>query len=238
MLILALETSGFGGSIALLNGDELLGERILDAQRRHAQTLVPEVLSLLQEHGRQATDCELIAISTGPGSFTGLRVGITFAKTMSYATGAKVAAVPTFPCLAAGCPDDVARVQVIMNAQRQEFFVGRFERTDGLDWVESRPLSIERVADWQQKLEPADVVTGPGVEPIAAEIATHCRVLLPEFWQPQAKWVGRLGYRMSQLEQLTTGWELSPLYVRKSAAEEKWDATHPVPNHSNPVQPT
>ncbi|MDB5335677.1 MAG: gcp 2, partial [Planctomycetaceae bacterium] len=140
MLILALETSGFGGSIALLDDERVLGERILDAQRRHAQTLVPEIQSLLQAYNRKSAECELIAVSTGPGSFTGLRVGITCAKTMAYATGAKVAAVPTFPCLAAGCSDDVDRVQVIMNAQRQELFVGRFQRVNALEWHETQPL--------------------------------------------------------------------------------------------------
>ncbi len=228
MLILALETSGFGGSIALLEGDTVLGERTLDPQRRHAQTLVPEIQALLRDHSRRAADCELIAVSTGPGSFTGLRVGITCAKTMAYATGAKIAAVPTFPCLAAGCPADVFQVQVIMNAQRQELFVGRFHRTGDAAWIESQPLAIERVVDWQAKLQPDDTVTGPGVEPIAADVSQQCRVLPPEFWQPLAKWVGRLGHQMHIARQLTTCWELRPLYIRKSAAEEKWDATHGV----------
>ena len=228
MLILALETSGFGGSIALLDDELVLGERILDAQRRHAQTLVPEIQALLQEHGRQAADCDLIAVSTGPGSFTGLRVGITCAKTMAYATGAKLAAVPTFPSLAAGCPGDVEHVQVIMNAQRQELFVGRFQRATATEWTETQPLGIENAATWQAQLGPTDVVTGPGLEAIADSVAQHCRVLSPASWQPQARWVGRLGLRYLQAGQGVSCWDLQPLYVRKSAAEEKWDATHPT----------
>lgn len=228
MLILALETSGFGGSIALLDDEHVLGERVLDAGRRHAQTLVPEIHSLLQEHHRKAAECELIAVSSGPGSFTGLRVGITCAKTMAYVTGAKLTAVPTFPCLAAGCPDDVNRVQVIMNAQRQELFVGHFERHSARSWCESRPLNIEKVAAWQEQLTADDAVTGPDLEALAETITSRCRVLAPEFWQPQARWVGRLGLQYLQAGQGVTCWDLQPLYVRKSAAEEKWDATHPV----------
>ena len=227
MLTLALETSGFGGSIALLDGDQILGERILDAQRRHAQTLVPEIQALLQTHGRKSADCELIAVSTGPGSFTGLRVGITCAKTMGYATGARIAAVPTFPCLAAGCPDDVTAVQVIMNAQRQELFVGRYHRDNATRWVETQPLRIEKAAIWQAELEPENVVTGPGLEGISETIAPLCRVLSPEFWQPQARWVGRLGMEYFQAGSTVSCWDLQPLYIRKSAAEEKWDANHP-----------
>ncbi len=226
MLILALETSGFGGSLALLDDERVLGERILDAQRRHAQTLVPEIQSLLQENNRKPAECELIAVSTGPGSFTGLRVGITCVKTMAYATGAKVAAVPTFPCLAAGCPDDVDRVQVIMNAQRQELFVGRFQRENALEWRETQSLCIEKATAWQEQLSAMDAVTGPGLEGISDTVSPRCRVLAPEFWQPQARWVGRLGLKQLQAGQGVSCWDLQPLYVRKSAAEEKWDATH------------
>lgn len=228
MLVLALETSGFGGSIALLDDDQLLGECILSAERRHAQTLVPEIQALLRNHGRQSSDCGLIAVSSGPGSFTGLRVGITCAKTMAYVTGAQLAAIPTFSCLAAGCPADVTQVQVIMNAQRQELFVGRFQRGAEPVWSELQPLAIERVAAWMEQLQPDDVITGPGLEAISEEVAQRCRVLPPEFWLPQARWVGRLGLQYLQGSQVTSCWELQPLYVRKSAAEEKWDATHPA----------
>lgn len=225
MLILALETSGFGGTIALLDDEEVLGERTLDAQRRHAQTLVPEIQSLLREQGRRPADCKVIAVSIGPGSFTGLRVGITCAKTMAYATGAQLAGVPTFPCLAAGCPQDVNDVQVIMNAQRQEVFVGRYRRIESGDWAESQALTIQRASKWQASLQADDVVTGPGLENIAQEVSQRCRVLPCEFWQPSARWVGRLGLKDLQCGQLTSCWELRPLYVRKSAAEEKWDAS-------------
>ena len=228
MLILALETSGFGGSIALLDDDQILGERVLDAQRRHAQTLIPEIHALLQNHHHQPADCELIAVSSGPGSFTGLRVGITCAKVMAYATGAQLVAVPTFSCLAVGCPDDIDRVQVIMNAQRQELFVGRFHRENASTWIETQPLRIERAAIWQEQLSLTDAVTGPSLEAIAETVAQRCRVLPAKYWQPRARWVGRLGLQYLQAGLGMSCWQLQPLYVRQSAAEEKWDATHPT----------
>ncbi|MDB5340316.1 MAG: hypothetical protein JWN70_5935, partial [Planctomycetaceae bacterium] len=66
------------------------------------------------------------------------------------------------------------------------------------------------------------------LEGIADTVSPRCRVLAPEFWQPQARWVGRLGLHYLQAGQAITCWDLQPLYVRKSAAEEKWDATHPA----------
>jgi tRNA threonylcarbamoyladenosine biosynthesis protein TsaB len=226
MLTLALETSGFGGSIALLEDGSLLGERILDSQRRHAQTLVPEIQSLLRDHARRAADCEVLAVSCGPGSFTGLRVGITCAKTMAYATGAKVAAVPTFPCIVAAVPESAyqARVQVILNAQREELFIGSFLRASSGSWIETQPLRIERADRWLETLQPEDVVTGPGVEPLRSQLSQKCKVLSQEFSEPRAVWVGRVGLELIAAGQSTTCWDLEPYYVRKSAAEEKWDA--------------
>jgi tRNA threonylcarbamoyladenosine biosynthesis protein TsaB len=224
MLTLALETSGFGGSLALFRDSELLGERILDSQRRHAQTLIPEIQALLRAHGQQAADCQLLAVSCGPGSFTGLRVGITCAKTLAYATGAQVAAVPTFPCIAAACRENISRVQVILNAQREELFIGSYSKSPTGKWVESQPLRIERVSKWLEELQPEDVVTGPGVEPIAVEISAKCHVLDQQYWQPRAEWVGRVGLDQIAAGHSTTCWDLEPYYVRKSAAEEKWDA--------------
>lgn len=224
MLTLALETSGFGGSLALLNGPELLGECKLDSQRRHAQTLVPEIQRLLREHGKRAADCRLLAVSCGPGSFTGLRVGITCAKTLGYATGAEIVAVPTFEAIVAGCPHELSTVQVILNAQREELFIGRYERDANGAWQESPKLRIERADQWLESLRADDHVTGPGIEPIVDQVASRCHALAAEFWQPQASWIGRVGQRMAQAGRTTTCWDLEPYYVRKSAAEEKWDA--------------
>jgi len=224
MLTLALETSGFGGSLALLDGTELLGERILDSTRRHAQTLVPEIQDLLRRCGRRAIDCQVLAVSCGPGSFTGLRVGLTCVKTMAYATGARIAPVPTFLGIVAACPSDVATIQVVLNAQREEFFIGSYSRGLTGKWVESQPLRMERVDKWLNELKLDDVVTGPGVEPIVAEVSRRCRVLSTNFWQPRAAWIGRVGHEFAENGQLISCWELEPYYVRKSAAEEKWDA--------------
>lgn len=226
MLILALETSGFGGSLALLEDGTLLGERILDSQRRHAQTLVPEIQTLLREHAKRPSDCEVLAVSCGPGSFTGLRVGITCAKAMAYATGAKIAAVPTFPCIVAATPESAyeARVQVLLNAQREELFIGSYLRSSSGSWIETQPLRIERADRWLETLTPGDVVTGPGVEPLRQQLSQKCTVLPPEFSEPRAVWVGRVGLELIAAGQVTTCWDLEPYYVRKSAAEEKWDS--------------
>src|SRR5262245_58515613 len=117
ILTLALESSGPAGSIALLEGERVLGEQTLELGCRHGQALLPEIRRLLARCNRTARDCRLVAVSIGPGSFTGLRVGVTCAKTMAFATGCQVAAVDTLLAIAANSPPDTAQVHVVADAQ-------------------------------------------------------------------------------------------------------------------------
>jgi len=85
--ILALETSDTAGSAALLDGERLLAEKLLAQGQRSARALAPAVRELLTDAGWQPKDVELVAVTVGPGSFTGLRVGVTTAKAFAYAAG-------------------------------------------------------------------------------------------------------------------------------------------------------
>ena len=106
-VILAVDTSGMCGTIALRRDGELLAERELEqSRRRHAQTLISEVKELLDAHGLVSADVDIAAVSHGPGSFTGLRVGIVFAKTLAYVTGCRIAAVDTLQAIAEMKPVD------------------------------------------------------------------------------------------------------------------------------------
>ena len=99
--ILAVETSGYQGSVALTGGRDGVDERSLAAEgMRNAQTLVMEVQQLLQDHSVDASDIDGVAVSIGPGSFTGLRVGVVFAKTFCWANGCPLIAVDTFQAVA------------------------------------------------------------------------------------------------------------------------------------------
>ncbi|HUQ68608.1 MAG TPA: tRNA (adenosine(37)-N6)-threonylcarbamoyltransferase complex dimerization subunit type 1 TsaB, partial [Planctomycetaceae bacterium] len=86
MNILSLETSGLTGSIALDRDGVVEQRELATAGRRHAQTLVAEMRDLLHAHGLRPADVNAVAVSIGPGSFTGLRVGVVCAKTFAYAT--------------------------------------------------------------------------------------------------------------------------------------------------------
>ena len=101
MLVLGIDTSGLEGSVALVRDGNCLAETSLNQLgRRHAQSLILEIGTLLEKHECTPRDVDVVAVSRGPGSFTGLRVGMVCAKTFAYATGCKFIAVDTFAAIA------------------------------------------------------------------------------------------------------------------------------------------
>src|SRR5947207_12258266 len=138
--VLILETSGRAGSVAVAAGDTLLHVRQLDEARRHARDLAPRVRELLHAAGWKPRDVQALFVSRGPGSYTGLRVGIASAKVFAYATGCALIAVDTFAVIAAqasgGCQPPVGEkqgadaprspVDVLADAQQDKIYVQRF----------------------------------------------------------------------------------------------------------------
>src|SRR5262245_32191202 len=107
--IVAIETSGQHGSVAVLCGEEkgearLVREIVLSDQQRTAQSLAPALNKLLQTAGWEPSTVSLVAVLTGPGSFTGLRIGVTTAKTLAYAWGADVVGINTLEAIAEQAP--------------------------------------------------------------------------------------------------------------------------------------
>ncbi len=101
--LLVIDTSHRVGVVALAAGDRLLGERRLDEARRHARDLVPAIRDLLAEVHWKARELDAVFVSRGPGSYTGLRVGIMSAKTLAYASGCTLLGLETFAAIARQC---------------------------------------------------------------------------------------------------------------------------------------
>jgi tRNA threonylcarbamoyladenosine biosynthesis protein TsaB len=232
MLILGIETSGTRGSIALFQNGACLAEAELEAApRRHAQSLVTQIRELFGHHGLRIPAIEAVAVSVGPGSFTGLRVGVVCAKTLAYATGARLAAVDTLEAIAANSPPEVETVHVISDAQRGDLFVGTYRRTANGDWLREAPLAIVAGEAWFARLQAGGVVTGPGLatwreardaSPNPPE--TAWRDLPESVWTPSARAVAEIGARQIARGLVADCATLEPFYLRRSAAEERADA--------------
>ncbi|MFO1022075.1 MAG: tRNA (adenosine(37)-N6)-threonylcarbamoyltransferase complex dimerization subunit type 1 TsaB [Planctomycetales bacterium] len=215
-----IETSHEPGVIGLWNNGESLNEVRLSTRNR-AQNLVIAIRDMFREGGFKPRDCTQISVGIGPGSFTGLRVGIVCAKTLAYACECPVAAIPTLRGLAENAPANVSRGTCVVDAQRQEVFAQTFEREAAGTWKETGEIRILPFVTWGSELTPADAVLGPALEEREELLARKCRVLDRTLWQPSGKSLAKLG---ALHEFQRTCWDVLPLYVRKSAAEEKWDA--------------
>lgn len=237
MITLGLETSGRSGSVALVSNCQLVAERQLSATgRRHARTLVPEIGRLLADAGLTANDVGTVAVSIGPGSFTGLRVGCVCAKTFAYAADCRIVAVDTFLAVAAAV-DDVERMWVIDDALRGDVFAGEYvrEREAWSCLHEPQLLSLD---DWQQRVLPQVPVSGPGVDKLQAELESisHLKFADPSRRFPQAAQVALLGARQAESGNTDDPWSLEPRYIRRSAAEEKADSQAEATSDANSGQ--
>lgn len=218
--ILALETSTLDASVAALEGDCLLGQTLLDRQRRTAQIFAPAIEQQLQNVGWRPQDVQLVAVTQGPGSFTGLRVGVTAAKTLAYAVGAEVFAVNTLEVIARQAPDRALRICAVLDAQRQQLFAADFQR-EGDHLVEVSSTRIVDIDQWLAGLAPGMAVSGPGLARLQDRLSGEVAVVDASCWTPQAATVGRIAYLEYQSGKRHDVWTLNPVYYRSSAAEEK-----------------
>lgn len=231
-----IETSHRSGWVAVGSGASVLSVRPLEEARRHARDLAPMLAELLAEQGWRARDLNGVIVSRGPGSYTGLRVGLMSAKTLAYAIGCPLLVVDTFAVIAAQTPGNVASVDVIADAQQDKIYVQRFRSwgrhsclTDAAKADKNvcpagtgEELRIVPFSSWLQTL-PDDVkVSGPGLEIFAPRLPQE-KLIAAEHWLPAPESLLRLGLDRLLRGERDDPFAVEPLYLRPSSAEEKWD---------------
>jgi tRNA threonylcarbamoyladenosine biosynthesis protein TsaB len=221
MRILALETSGQGGEVALLDGETIVATQMLDPAQRTARTLTPGMQAILARAGWQPREVQLVAVTIGPGSFTGLRVGVTAAKTLAYAIGGEALGVDTLEAIAAQAPVAASgKLWAVLDAQRSQLFAAEFVVASEA-WEVSDPARIIDNEQYLAALAPGDIVTGSGLKRLASQLPPQVVVVEESLWTPRAATVGRLAWRDYRLGRRDDYWMLAPRYLRQSAAEEK-----------------
>jgi tRNA threonylcarbamoyladenosine biosynthesis protein TsaB len=226
---LAIETSGRTGSVALLANSNVAGEESFSHGLKHAAGLLPMIDRLIRDLGWKPSDIQQLYVSHGPGSFTGLRIGITLVKTLSMATGAKIVAVPTLKVLAMNAPPGAENVLVVLDAKRDQIFTARYER-EGQNWIEVEPAHLDSLtAVLSRSPRPVHLI-GEGI-PFHEKFLPADRngiVITPESsWVAHAATVAKLGMELADRGEFADIDRLTPLYVRKPEAEEKYDLAHP-----------
>ena len=218
MRILALETSGRQGSAAAFAEGRVLVEHEVPPDERTARALAPTIRRVLAEAGWSPGDVERVAVTNGPGSFTGLRIGVTTAKAFAYGSGAAVQGVGTLECLAAQMPvEDDVRLWTVMDAQRQQLFAAEFAAADG-KWRVREDCSIVEAEPWLAARGSGELLTGPGLARFRDALPASVRIAPESRWRPLAATVGQLAADREPTEDV---WSLVPQYFRPSAAEER-----------------
>ena len=224
MLILAVDTTTPGGSVALCRDETLLGEANVESEATHSARLFRSIDFLLGALGRDIRDVEAFAVAAGPGSFTGIRIGLGAVKALAFASGRPVAAVSTLAALASKlAADGPGLVCPLLDAKKGEIYAGLFETAaDGL--VEVVPQGAYVPDEFFARL--------PAGRPIAfagSGLATYRPGLLARVGS-EARFPGRSAFIAAEVGRIGAGLlragkgvdagSLGPLYFRRSQAEE------------------
>jgi tRNA threonylcarbamoyladenosine biosynthesis protein TsaB len=180
--------------------------------------LPPLVASLLADNALATDDLDLIAVSQGPGSFTGLRVGFVFAKTLAWATGCRLVAIDTFEAIASTVDSHADSVWIAADAQRGELFVRPYAKRSGQRWEATQEHMIVSTAHWCSERSPGEVVVTASPELLDDHLAGTIAC------EPAATSITRLGQLAAQADQGVAPAQLAPLYLRQSAAQENRQA--------------
>jgi tRNA threonylcarbamoyladenosine biosynthesis protein TsaB len=233
---LAIETSGRLGSVAILEDGQVLAEDQFPHGLQHAAEIIPRIDRLCRNRGWAPSDLQQVFVSAGPGSFTGLRIGITLTKTLAFATGAKIVAVPSIHVLARNAPPDARNLIIVLDAKRDQIFTARLARTqhnshDWHDWIEQEPAHLDDLPAMLSRSPRPVHLLGEGIPYHQKFIPADDRDIVitpPDLWRARASAVAIEGSRMSAAGQFTDPDHLIPIYIRMPEAQEKWEKANPV----------
>jgi len=212
--------------VALSRGPEVVEATTFSAARRHAVELLPTIDSLCRRHGVAPGALREVYVSAGPGSFTGLRLGITVARTLAWSAGAAVVGVPTLDVIAQNAlegPDPPPDLVVLLDAKRRRVYAAAFglrgdvyrRLTEPAEW------DVEKLA---ATLPASCAAIGEGIPYHQAAVdRAGFRVLPPEGSRARAEVVHRLAYARARAGEVDDSAAIVPVYVRRPEAEEVWE---------------
>jgi len=228
MKVIGFDTTTQAATIALLEDGSLLMETILNTDKTHSQRLMPMLDLMLRAADITLAQIDGIAVASGPGSFTGLRIGMTTAKTLAWSLAKPLAAVPTLDALAlnaqgaAGC-----WICPALNARRNQIYTALYKQSHGSIQRQSEYMAIgpEGLIDLLKHLDGQVVLLGDAVpeyaQVIIDSLGDRVHVLTPPNWLPRAAHVAYLGWDKLKKGESDDAVMISPFYIRPSEAELK-----------------
>jgi tRNA threonylcarbamoyladenosine biosynthesis protein TsaB len=223
MKLLAVESATLSGGAAILDGDRLLGEITLNIAITHSERLLAAVDRLLADCGLAPADLEGLAVSVGPGSFTGLRVGLATVKGLAMALDLPIAPVPTLDALAARLPFADAPVCPILDARKNEVYLSLYRWRGDRMCREREYLALPPELAVAELTAPV-ILLGDGIEacrPWLDGQGDGIRIAPAAQRLPAAATVAELGHAVLAAGDGVGAEALVPLYLRPSEAELK-----------------
>jgi tRNA threonylcarbamoyladenosine biosynthesis protein TsaB len=198
MKTIVIDTSLATGSVAAIDRDRIAG-RTLPTAGEHARLLAAAIEAVAAELGWKTAAVELVAVVCGPGSFTGLRVGVTTAKALCWATGSRLVGVSSCEAIARGTASALGRhdapVTVAFDAGRGEVFAARVVPTahSPSGWS-VEPGALAAAQTWLTDLSPGSIVSGPGLALLADALASRPDIVVapPTAWMPAVTEIGHI----------------------------------------------
>ena len=226
MLILAFETSAKAASVALMENGKLLGESYQNTGLTHSQTLMVMAEDLLKQCGKTVNDVTAVAVAEGPGSFTGVRIGVAAAKGFAWGGCVPCFGVSTLEAMAQSLGVYQGYVCACMDARRSQVYNALFYVNNGVveRYSEDRAISLADLGEELQHLDGPIFLVGDGADLTHKTLhgSVDELILPPEHRKHQrAVGVAILAQRRAENGEAPSGGALTPNYLRLSQAERE-----------------
>lgn len=227
MKVLAMDTSNPTMAVAIMEDQKILGQLQTMVNKTHSKTLMPAIDFLMKSVGLTPADLDRIAVAQGPGSYTGLRIGVTTAKTLANTLSIDLVGISSLKIIAANCIDERDWIVPLFDARRENVYAGiyQWKNQELVNILEDQHISLENLLE-QLKDQPCRFV-GADVKKIQPQITE--KLPLAKI-NPVDQWDYPNGVVLSQLAQnenpIDDIHQFLPHYLKRVEAEEKWLKTH------------
>lgn len=229
MKILALDSSSSAATVAVMEEDQLLVEMVVNYQRTHSEKLIPMVEAALTECSLKPKDIDVFAVTLGPGSFTGLRIGIAAIKAMAQVLGKPTVGISTLDALAWNLPYAREQICPIIDAQQDRVYTASYQwHSRGMERLgEYEVIEIDALIQRIQNSGTRTIFVGDGIERFQEKLAAglgDLAVFPPKALEfPRGMALVELTKRAVEQGALVPPQDLLPIYMRKSQAERQYE---------------
>lgn len=229
MSILAIDTSNQTLAIGIIEDGKIVGQIQTTVKKNHSLTLMPAIDSLMQSVEKKPSAIDRVVVAQGPGSYTGLRIGVTTAKTLAYTLKKELVGVSSLATIAANCVNQGGFIVPIFDARRRNVYAGIYQWENGqlICRKEDRHIAMDRLLDELSEIKESIYFVGSDVGNFVEDIEEklpHAKRNTVALWDiPNGITLAELGENATPTADVQS---FLPNYLKRVEAEEKWLETH------------